>query len=198
MSLSLAIFLLAFLRGCHTIQEYSLPGVNSPKVDTLSTGRFLQAVPVNSAQINAAVSKIISDSNSARKDKGKPALSVNSIMQQIIKQWAVSLKGRMSLSQYMQLYGIHSSQSYTFASVPLDYLVDVVVKASPALTSPDFATIAIFSRPSDGQNYEIIVVLQGGYDALQNDLSKDDVLKIINDIESQKPKTIKNETSDHT
>ncbi len=165
--ISLVLFLLAFLGLSHIIQDHSLPEVYSPKVDALSTRRILQTVPVNNPQISAAVSKIISDSNSARKNKGKPALSVNSSLQQIIKQWAVSLKGRMSLSQYMQLYGIHSSQSYTFASVPLDCFADVVKKASPALTSPDFTAIAIFSRPSDGQNYEIIVVLQGGYDALQ-------------------------------
>lgn len=134
---------------------------------------------MSNPQINAAVSKIISDSNAARKEKGMSALSVNSSLTQIIKQWVVSLKGRMSLSQYMQLYGIHSSQSYTFASVPSESLADVVKKGSPALTNPDFTTIGTFSRPSDGQNYEVIVVLQGGYDAIQEDLSKDDILKII-------------------
>jgi hypothetical protein len=191
-SLSLLLLTLAFLADSHTIQQQPLVPNSSPDAAMPHTGRQLQATSVNNPQISAAISKIIVDSNAARKEKGRPALSVNSSLTQIIRQWAVSLKGRMSLSQYMQLYGIHSSQSYTFSSVPSDYLADVVKKGSPALTNPDFTTIGTFSRASDGQNYEVIVVLQGGYDAIQEDLSKDDILKIIKEIESLKPKIDKN------
>jgi hypothetical protein len=107
-----------------------------------------------------------------------------------MKQWAVSIKGRMSLSKYLQLYGIHSSQAYTFASVPISYLVQVVEKGSPALTNPDFTGIGTFSKAVDGQNYDIIIVLQGGYDSLQKDLSNGEVLAIIKEIESQKAKSL--------
>ena len=92
----------------------------------------------------------------------------------------------MSLTQYMQLFAFHSTQAYSFASIPLDYLVDVVERASPALISRDYNTIGTFSRPADGQNFELIVVLQGGDDAYMKDFSKQAILAIIKTIDSER------------
>jgi hypothetical protein len=128
--------------------------------------RLLQATALTPTPITTYTTKIINDSNATRKAKGKAALSLNSGLQQIIKQWATSIRGRMGLGQYLQLYGIHTSQAYTFPSIPADYLVQVVEKASPALTNPAFTDIGIYSKLIDGQNYEIIVVLEGGDDTL--------------------------------
>lgn len=133
---------------------------------------MLQAVPVSNPQVNAAITKIINNANSVRKGKGLSALTVNSGLQQIVRQWAQSIRGRMSLSQYMQLFAFHTTQTYSFASIPLDYLVDVVERASPALTSRDYNNIGTFSRPADGQNFELIVVLQGGDDSYMKQFSK--------------------------
>lgn len=132
----------------------------------------------------ATLAKIVSDCNAERKAKGTAVLSVNSALQQIIKQWVTSIKGRMTLQQYIQLYGFHNTHSLTFPALPPQYIAQVVTKAAPSLTNPQFEAIGLFAQPN-GANYDLIIVLIGGSDALQTDFSKEDLAKIIKDIESK-------------
>lgn len=48
---------------------------------------------------------------------------------------------------------MQSSQTYTFAPIPLDYISAVVLQNSPQLVSPDYANIAIYSNTNDNLNY---------------------------------------------
>ena len=81
---------------------------------------------------------------------------------------------------------MQSSQTYTFAPIPLNYISDVVLQNSPQLISPDYANIAIYSNTKDDENYEVIVVLQGGIEQLQQVFTKDDVAKAVQKIRSQR------------
>lgn len=186
--ISLLIFILllpvsTFIFAPYSPQDYYIRIASAVEK---KEGRLLQASSLNPAA--AHISKILSDSNTARKAKGKSSLNVNPGLLQISKQWATSMKGRMPLLQYVQLFGIHTTQAYTFAWVPIDYLVPVIEKGSPGLTNATFTDVGIFSRLIDGQNYEIIIVLQGGDDCYQDDFTKEQVLSIIKEIEIQKSK----------
>jgi hypothetical protein len=53
-----------------------------------------------------------------RAKKGVPDLKNNSKIQQVLKQWATSLKNKMSLTQYLGLYGNYYFQIYLFSAIP--------------------------------------------------------------------------------
>lgn len=121
-----------------------------------------------------------------RAKKGVPELKSNSKIQQMLRQWATSLKNKMNLTQYLGLYGNHYFQIYLFSAIPTQYAPQVVVRLGKAIVSPAYTNFGITNYTTDNQNYEIYLVLEGGDDGLQQKFTKQEISKIINDIESTK------------
>jgi hypothetical protein len=86
----------------------------------------LQVVPTDQQLVAIDFKQIITDLNTARALKNISALTQNTTLTQIINQWGANMRNSMSIVQYLQIYGIMDLQTYTFTTIPADYLVDVV------------------------------------------------------------------------
>ncbi len=146
----------------------------------------MQVVPVAGKSASSLNDQIIASCNFLRAQKGLPGLKSSSKIQQVLKQWATSLKNKMNLTKYISLYGIHYFQIYLFSPIPTQYAPQVVARLGKAIVSPSYTNFAITNYTSDNQNYEIYLVLEGGDDALQQKFTKQEINKIINEIESRK------------
>ena len=82
----------------------------SDKLGKVGASRLLQAASGNDKLVAAAMTKIVADSNAIRAAKGLPLLTINSNLLQIVHQWAQVLRLSMTLTQYLQLYGIQNVQ----------------------------------------------------------------------------------------
>ena len=83
-----------------------------------SSPRLLQVVPAKEKSAPSLNDLIIANCNLMRAKKGVPDLKNNSKIQQVLKQWATSLKNKMNLTQYLGLYGNHYFQIYLFSAIP--------------------------------------------------------------------------------
>lgn len=146
----------------------------------------MQVVPVVGKSTPSLNDQIIASCNFLRAQKGLPDLKSSSKIQQVLKQWATSLKNKMNLTKYISLYGIHYFQIYLFSPIPTQYAPQVVARLGKAIVIPSYTNFAITNYTSDNQNYEIYLVLEGGDDALQQKFTKQEINKIINEIESRK------------
>lgn len=50
----------------------------------------------------------------------------SSFLTQIINQWGKSVKGRMTLTAYLQIYGVLDMVIYSFSGIPEEYVGSVV------------------------------------------------------------------------
>lgn len=48
------------------------------------------------------------------------------MLNQVINQWGSNLRKAMTLTRYLQLYGIQDVAIYTFASIPVESIADVL------------------------------------------------------------------------
>jgi uncharacterized protein YkwD len=83
-----------------------------------SSLRLLQVVPTTGKSTPSLNDQIIANCNLMRAKKGVPDLKSNSKIQQVLRQWATSLKNKMNLTQYLGLYGNHYFQIYLFSAIP--------------------------------------------------------------------------------
>lgn len=94
-------------------------GISMENADGIrSSQRLLQVVPAAGNTAPSLNDQIIANCNSLRAKKGLPELKMNSKFQQVLKQWATSLKNKMSLTQYLAIYGNHYFQVYLFSAIP--------------------------------------------------------------------------------
>lgn len=154
----------------------------SDELGKASISRHLQATSDNDKLVSAAMSKIISKSNTIRASKSLPLLTVNNNLLQIVQQWAQVLRLSMPLTQYLQLYGIQNVQIENYASIPSVYVAQVVEKLSTALVSSPFTQVATFYNSISADNYEVLIVLQGGSASNTVSYNQQQVQSVINGI----------------
>lgn len=61
----------------------------------------------------------------------------------------MGIRPRLTLTKYMELYGLQSSQTYTFAPILRRYISTMVLINSPQLINPDYTNIAIYCNSKD-------------------------------------------------
>lgn len=154
----------------------------SDELGKMSTSRLLQATSGNDKLVSAAMTKIVADSNAIRASKGLPLLTVNNNALQIVHQWAQVLRLSMPLTQYLQLYGIQNVQIENYASIPSAYVAQVVEKLSTALVNSPFNQVAPYYNSISADNYEILIVLQGGSASNTVSYNQQQVQSVINGI----------------
>jgi hypothetical protein len=113
----------------------------------------LQASTPSDKIVIADLAKIVADSNALRTKNGAGALTVNSNLAQIVTQWAQILRSSMTLTQYLQLYGVMNVAIEDYASIPSDYIVQAVEKLSIGLSDPKYNQVVTYSASVSANNY---------------------------------------------
>jgi hypothetical protein len=147
---------------------------------------LLQAVSVSDRVATAGISKAISDANTIRSGKGSPSLSTNPSISTIVSQWFRALKGSLSLTTYLQLYGIVNVHIETYSSIPADYITEVLKELSLGLYDSSVNQVGTFSGANDGESYEVILIFQGGDSAQSLNFSNKNIQDVIKGINAKK------------
>lgn len=183
-SLATAATFAHFIDAQPTNPHTNIINHGSAELGKNSTSRLLQATSGNDKLVSAAMTKIVADSNIIRAAKGLPLLTINNNLLQIIHQWAQVLRLSMPLTQYLQLYGIQNVQIENYASIPSTYVAQVVEKLSTSLTNNAFNQVAPYYNSISADNYEVLIVLQGGYASNTVSYNQQQIQTVINSISS--------------
>ncbi len=108
-------------------------------------------------------------------------MDVSAGLGQITSQWVRTMRDRnsMTLIQYLQLYGHLNVQIYAFPAIPADYIFDVLRDQCADCSDPGFTRVGSYQSALDPNNYEVIIVLKGGNDAIYKALTKPQIAEIV-------------------
>lgn len=151
----------------------------------MQNNRMLQTIYTNGKTATASLKKIVIDSNTYRKSKGLSPLSENINLNQIISQWSQVMRKSLQLTQYLQIYGIQNAQTQYYASIPLQYIEQVIENISFSLYDGDYNKVGIFSNEISKNQYEVILVFQGGMFAQTITYNQDIIQNSIKNINQQ-------------
>lgn len=86
---------------------------------------------------------------------------------------------------YLQLYGIVNVQIEIYPSIPSDYVGAVVEGLSMGLLDGNFKQVGSFSGGVDGDNYEAILIFQGGDNAQTVEYSTKNIQDVIDKVNAK-------------
>ena len=86
--------------------------IDQPDQNVESESRLLQTFGVDQSKIESDIYHLVSDINSIRVEKNIPVLIKSPFLNQIITQWSRTVRGKMTLIAYLQIYGVQDMQIY--------------------------------------------------------------------------------------
>ena len=111
-----------------------------------------------------------------------------------MSQWFRALKGSLSLTTYLQLYGIVNVHIETYSSIPADYITEVLKELSMGLYDSSLNQVGTFSGANEGEIYEVILIFQGGDSAKSVNFSNKNIQDVIKAINAKKSAVIPEST----
>lgn len=86
----------------------------------------------------------------------------------------------MTITRYLQLYGIQDVAIYTFESIPVESIADVLESECKECYLTNYNQLGVYITAIENGKYFAVIAVKGGYGAAQKNKTESQIEEIIN------------------